>query len=58
MTIDPRYLAMYEEDVENVESTSYYTRDPLEILIDEEELANDMEINPNWRKDGQRYEWQ
>ena len=50
--IDPNYLAMYEEDVENIESTSYYTRDPLEILIDEEELANDMEINPHWRKDG------
>jgi len=50
--IDPNYLAMYEEDVENIESTSYYTRDPLQILIDEEELINDMELNPNWRKDG------
>lgn len=47
--IDPNYLAMYEEDVENIESTSYYTRDPLEILIHEEELANGMEINPHWR---------
>ena len=50
--IDPNYLAMYEEDVDNIESTAFYTRDPLEILIDEEELANDIEINPNWRKDG------
>ena len=50
MTIDPRYLAMYEENVENIESTSYYTRDPLEILIDEEELINDLELNPDWKR--------
>jgi hypothetical protein len=48
-TIDPNYLAMYEENVENIESTSYYTRDPLEILIEEEELINDLELNPNWK---------
>ena len=47
--IDPNYLTMYEENVENIESTSYYTRDPLEILTEEEELINDMEVNPNWR---------
>jgi len=52
MTVDPNYLAMYEENVENIESTSYYTRDPLEILIDEEELINDIEINQDWRRDG------
>tara|TARA_E500000318_G_scaffold34466_2_gene33760 strand:+ start:1552 stop:1725 length:174 start_codon:yes stop_codon:yes gene_type:complete len=55
-TIDPNYVAMYEENVENIESTSYYTRDPLEILIEEEELINDMEINPRWRRDGELYE--
>jgi len=49
MTIDPNYIAMYEENVENIKSTSYYTRDPLEILIDEEELINDLELNPNWK---------
>ena len=54
MTIDPEILARLQQNVNNIESTSLYTCDPMEILIAKEEiLINDNAINPNWkRKDG------
>jgi len=54
MTIDPEILARLQQNVDNIESTSFHTCDPMEILIAKEEvLINDNEINPNWRgKDG------
>ena len=50
LPIDPNYIAMYEQDPNNIVSESEGTRDPLvELMAKEERLLSEQEVT--YRKD-------